>query len=128
MENKGEIYILYFQTRDEMQRVDLRKVLYFKADRNYTDVYFVNGIHVTLPTGLMAIEQMLDDDKLKGKTMPFVRIGRSLIVNLSYILHINVLKQELTLSDMSMPGFQKITVAKDALRKLKELYNQSDLK
>lgn len=124
MENNREINILYFNTRDEMLRVDLRKVLYFKADRNYTDVYFVNGVHVTLPTGLMSIEQMLENDKLRGRTMPFVRLGRSLIVNISYILHINVLKQELTLSDMTMPGCQKITVAKEALRKLKELYNK----
>ncbi len=124
MENNREINILYFNTRDEMLRVDLRKVLYFKADRNYTDVYFVNGVHVTLPTGLMSIEQMLENDKLRGRTMPFVRLGRSLIVNISYILHINVLKQELTLSDMTMPGCQRITVAKEALRKLKELYNK----
>ena len=124
MENNREINILYFNTCDEMLRVDLRKVLYFKADRNYTDVYFVNGVHVTLPTGLMSIEQMLENDKLRGRTMPFVRLGRSLIVNISYILHINVLKQELTLSDMSMPGCQRITVAKEALRKLKELYNK----
>ena len=124
MENNREINILYFNTLDEMLRVDLRKVLYFKADRNYTDVYFVNGVHVTLPTGLMSIEQMLENDKLRGRTMPFVRLGRSLIVNISYILHINVVKQELTLSDMSMPGCQRITVAKEALRKLKELYNK----
>ena len=124
MENNREINILYLNTRDEMLRVDLRKVLYFKADRNYTDVYFVNGVHVTLPTGLMSIEQMLENDKLRGRTMPFVRLGRSLIVNISYILHINVVKQELTLSDMSMPGCQRITVAKEALRKLKELYNK----
>lgn len=124
MENNREINILYFNTLDEMLRVDLRKVLYFKADRNYTDVYFVNGVHVTLPTGLMSIEQMLENDKLRGRTMPFVRLGRSLIVNISYILHINVLKQELTLSDMTMPGCQRIMVAKEALRKLKELYNK----
>ena len=124
MENNREINILYFNTRDEMLRVDLRKVLYFKADRNYTDVYFVNGVHVTLPAGLMSIEQMLENDKLRGRTMPFVRLGRSLIVNISYILHINVVKQELTLSDMTMPGCQRITVAKEALRKLKELYNK----
>ena len=90
MENKKEIFVLYFNTRDELIRVDLRKVLYFQSDRNYTDVYFVNGVHVTLPTGLMAIEQMLDDEKIRGRIIPFVRLGRCLIVNLSYILRINV--------------------------------------
>ena len=39
MENNKDISILYFNTRDEMIRVDLRKVLYFKSDKNYTDVY-----------------------------------------------------------------------------------------
>ena len=123
-EDKKEIYVLYFNTRDELVRVDLRKVGYFKADRNYTDVYFLNGYHVTLPTSLVAIEQMLDDDRMKGRTIPFVRIGRSVIVNLTYIIHVNVLKQELVLSDMRTPCVLKVEVQKEALRKLKELYNQ----
>lgn len=94
MENK-DIHVLYFNTRDELVRVDLRRVAYFKADRNYTDVYFLNGYHVTLPTNLMAIEKMLDDDCMKGRIVPFVRLGRSLIVNIPMIVHINVLRQEL---------------------------------
>lgn len=123
MENK-DIYILYFNTRDELVRVDLRKAGYFRADRNYTDVYFLNGYHVTLPTNLASIEQMLDDDRMKGHTIPFVRLGRSLIVNLSMIVHINILRQELVLSDMITPTVLKVEVSKEALRKLKELYNQ----
>lgn len=118
-----EIHILYFNTRDELIRVDLRKVGYFKADRNYTDVYFLNGFHVTLPTNLMAIEHMLNDDRMKGRTIPFIRIGRSIIVNSSHIVHINVLRQELILSDMRYPGVLNVEVPKEALRKLKELYN-----
>ena len=127
MEDKKEIYILYFNTRDELIRVDLRKVTYFKAERNYTDVYFLNGHSVTLPTNLMAIEQMLDGEQMRGKTIPFVRLGRSLIVNLSLIIHINILKQELVLSDMRTPSVQRVPVAKDALKKLKDLYNQKEI-
>lgn len=126
MDTKQEIYVLYFNTRDELLRVDLRKVLYFHADRNYTDVQFVNGIRQTLPTNLMAIEQMLNDDKIRGRVIPFVRLGRSLIVNLSCILRINVAKQELLLSDMQSPGIYKVVVAKEALRKLKDMFNQSN--
>lgn len=66
MEKQKKISMLYFYTRDEMLRVDLRKVGYFQADRNYTDVYFLNGYRATLPTNLMAIEQMLDDDRMYG--------------------------------------------------------------
>lgn len=120
----GGINILYFNTRDELIRVDLRKVGYFKADRNYTDVFFLNGFHVTLPTNMVAIEQMLNDDRMKGRNILFARIGRSLIVNLAHIVHINVLKQELVLCDMRTSCVLKVEVPKEALRKLKELYNQ----
>ncbi len=126
MANK-EIYVLYFNTRDEVIRVDLRRVAYFKADRNYTDVYFLNGHHVTLPTNLMEIEKMLDDDRMKGRTVPFVRLGRSLIVNIRMIIHINVLRQELVLSDLNTPGAIRVDVPKEALRKLKELYNNQNV-
>lgn len=121
MENK-DIYVLYFNTRDELLRVDLRKVAYFKADRNYTDVYFLNGVHLTLPTSLMSIEKMLDGDQLKGRTLPFVRIGRSLIVNISQIIHINLLRSELVLNDMASPDVLRIEVPKEALKKVKELF------
>lgn len=124
MENSKDISIFYFHTRDEMVRVDLRKVLYFKADRNYTDVYFLNGHHVTLLTSLLNIEKMLEDDRMKGKTMPFVRLGRSLIVNVTFIVQINVLKQELSLSDMKTSGVYKVSVPKEVLKNLKELYNK----
>ncbi len=124
MENSKDISIFYFHTRDEMVRVDLRKVLYFKADRNYTDVYFLNGHHVTLLTSLLNIEKMLEDDRMKGKTIPFVRLGRSLIVNVTFILQINVLKQELSLSDMKTSGVYKVSVPKEVLKNLKELYNK----
>lgn len=125
-ESSKGIHILYFNTRDELIRVDLRNVGYFKADRNYTDVYFLNGYHVTLPTSLVAIEKMLDDDRMKGRTMPFVRIGRSVIVNLRHIVHINVLKQELVICDMRTTCVLKVEVQKEALRKLKELFNQKE--
>lgn len=122
MNDNKEISVLYFNTRDELIRVDLRKVGFFKGDRNYTDVYFLNNHRVTLPTNLMSIEKMLDDDRMRGRTIPFVRIGRSVIVNLSHIIHINVPKQELVLSDMTSPCILKVEVNKEALRKLKDLY------
>ena len=57
MENNKEIGILYFNTRDELIRVDLKTVGYFKADRNYTDVYFINGYRVTLPINMASLEK-----------------------------------------------------------------------
>lgn len=126
MERKNGIQVLYFNTRDELVRVDLRKVGYFKADRNYTDVYFLNGYHATLPTSMAEIEKMLEEMRTRVRAVPFVRIGRSVIVNLSHIVHINVLRQELTLCDMQTTNVLKVDVQKEALRKLKELYTDKD--
>lgn len=117
-----EISVMYFNTRDELLRVDLRKVVYFKADRNYTDVYYLNGLHMTLPTNLMNLEKMLDSDKIRGKVVPFVRLGRSVIVNLKMIAHINIQKQELVMTDMVSPNIFRVPVSRDALKKLKDLY------
>jgi DNA-binding LytR/AlgR family response regulator len=60
--------------------------------------------------------------------MPFVRIGRSVIVNLRHIVHINVLKQELVICDMRTTCVLKVEVQKEALKKLKELFNQKESK
>lgn len=122
MDSNKEIGVLYFNTRDELIRVNLQKVAYFKADRNYTDVFFVNGYHVTLPINMSTLEKMLNSHMVQGRTVPFVRIGRSLIVSVPHIVHINIPKQELTLCDMNTSQVLKVSVSKEILRKLKELF------
>ena len=124
-ENSNEKTVVYFNTRDEMVKINLQNVVYFQADRNYTDIHFINGAHITLTTGLVNIEKMLDNPKLKGLWPAFIRIGRSYIVNPSYIFHINVLKQELVLSDTVQTNMYRLQVSKEALKKLRELYKHN---
>lgn len=124
MESNSEKSIIYFNTRDEMLKVNLRNVVYFQADRNYTDVFFINGAHATLTLGLVNIEKMLDEPHLRGNVPPFIRIGRGFIVNPQFIFHINALKQELVLTDTRFSAIYKLQVSKDALKKLKELYKR----
>ena len=50
----------------------------------------------------------------------FMRIGKRFIINLQYVYPINVLKQQLILSDYDHFAFQ-VSISKDALRKMKEL-------
>ena len=54
----------------------------------------------------------------------FMRIGKRFIINMQYIYQINVLKQQLILSDYDHFAFQ-ISVSKDALKKMKELMLQT---
>lgn len=124
MESCCEKSIIYFNTRDKMLKVNLRNVVYFQADRNYTDIYFVNGAHATLTLGLVNIEKMLDEPHVRGSVPPFIRIGRGFVVNPQFIFHINALKQELVLTGTRSSAIYKLQVSKEALKKLKELYKR----
>ena len=42
--NSNEKTIVYFNTRDEMVKINLHNVVYFQADRNYTDIYFIKSL------------------------------------------------------------------------------------
>ena len=115
---------LLFNTRDEFTRVDLRHVAYFEADGNYTQVMFSNGCKVMLLVSLRGIEHLIDD-VVRGQTRPFIRIGKRYIVNSSFILQINVLKQKLLLTDFSSPQVFALSISKEALKKLKDLYTNT---
>lgn len=113
--------ILYFNTRDELIKVKLDRVTYFEADSNYCHVVFINGAKATLLTSLVNIEQLLSE-RFKGNNPMFVRIGKRYIVNLQYIFQINIPRQRLMLTDFDSSSIIELTISKDALRNLKQLY------
>lgn len=124
MELQTDKTFVYINTRDEMSRIDLRQVVYFKADRNYTEAFFRNGTSQLLGVNIQTIEKVLGMPDFKGKIPVFIRIGRSFIVATRFIQHINMLNLTLTLSDMLIPTVYHINVPKEALKKLKEFYTQ----
>ena len=50
----------------------------------------------------------------------FIRIGKSLIINRSYIYYVNIPKQKLMLSNADTVN-HTVTASRDALKQLKEL-------
>lgn len=113
-----KVYI-FFNSRDELQRIDVSKIVYFEADGNYTDIVMVNKLHASICMNLGEMERVIaaqigDDAKI------FMRIGKRFIINMRYVYSINVLKQQLVLSDYDHFAFQ-VTISKDALKKMKEL-------
>lgn len=110
---------IYFNSRDELLRVDLSSVVYFEADANYTKLFSLNGTTDVVGISLSKMEDLLS---LRFKDAPgtFARVGKRFILNLNYIYKINTLKQELTLSDQK--SFSKtLPVSKVALKALKDL-------
>lgn len=112
---------LLFNTRDELTRIQLDRVMYFESDANYTNVMFANGAHATLLTSLVKLEDLISQILL-DRCSVFVRIGKKYIVNSDYIFQINVLKQRLILSDLKSTYIARLEVSKEALKKLKALF------
>ena len=128
MDTTAERSFIFFRTRDELLRVDLRHVVYFKADRNYTELHFLNGATALLDTSIGNIEDLLNRLNRLGRIPPFARIGRSHIVSLRHIFRIDILHQRLVLTDLQSPTIYDLCVPKEALKKLKDLYSTKQWK
>ena len=111
--------IIMFNSRDELLRMEVGKIVYFEADGNYTHVVTKNKLKATLGTSLSKTETMLSA-QLGSDARRFMRVGKRFIVNRRYGYSINLAKQHLLLSDLDSFAFQ-LPVSKDALRKMKEL-------
>lgn len=114
-----ETRLLFFNSRDELLRIGVEKIVYFEADGNYTDIIMVNKLRAAVCMNLGEMEEALAA-QLGEDTKQFMRIGRRFIINMNYIYQINVLKQQLILSDYDHFAFQ-VNISKEALKKMKDL-------
>ena len=114
---------LHLNSRDEFLRIDINKIVYFEADGNYTSIVLSNKLKGVVCMNLAHMQQVLSE-KLKEHASIFVRVGKKYIINHTYVYGINVLRQNLILSDGENFVFQ-LDVSKEALKCLKELYISS---
>ncbi len=84
--------------RDEMIMIFVDNIAYIIADGNYTKVTYISGMQVVFSIGLARMEKIISDS-FAEKSSPFVRLGRSVIINQRFIYDINLQKQTLQLSD-----------------------------
>ena len=116
---------IIFNTRDELIKVDIEKMVYAMAEDNYVHLFFRNGQSVMVTTTLQSLEQLILSVIAKNKKGVYTRIGRKYIVNNSYIMQINTLKQQLVLSDMDVIKPITLNVSKDALKVLKSTITEN---
>lgn len=117
---------IYFNSRDELLRVEASSLVYFEADGNYTRIILANGFVGIVCMNLSKMEKLLSLS-LKEKARVFARVGKRHIVNLNYVLKVNALQQCLVLSDQRTFQFD-LDVSKDALKVLKEMYGPKKAK
>lgn len=85
--------------RDELVMLFVDNIAYMAADGNYTKIVYIGGLKMVLSLGISKLEDMLRGVYRQGGVCPFVRLGRSLIINQMFLSGINVTAQRLSLSD-----------------------------
>lgn len=110
---------LIISTSIDLVRIAPERIVYISSDGNYSTIMQTDNEVRMVSFQLGQIEKMISS-QLGSAGNIFIRIGKSLIINRSYIYYINIAKQKLTLSDVSSFS-HTVTASKEALKQLKEL-------
>lgn len=120
---KKENHDIYFNTRDELTKVCLDDVMYVTSDGNYICVKFKTGRELTLLANLQNFLQAAES----VRDVRFVRIGRSHVINLAYVYHINTVHRSITMinEDNYRGSSIELVVPREAIRQLKMIITES---
>lgn len=113
--------------RDEMIMLFVDNIAYIMVDGNYTKICYIGGMTTVLSFGISKVETLVSASYADGEVSPFVRLGRSVIINQWFLYDINVLKQHLVLSDC-IKNTITLKLPKPLLKKYKELVSKSTIK
>ncbi len=109
---------LTFSTSTELVRITPEGLVYISADGNYCTILMADG-EARLQTMQLGQVENLIDEQLGDAGNMFIRIGKSLIINIDYLYSINVTQQTLILSDNKSFKFT-VKASKDSLKQLKD--------
>lgn len=109
---------LIISTSIDLVRIAPERIVYISSDGNYSTLIQADGEVRMLSFQLGQIEKMINSQLGKAGEQ-FIRIGKSLIINRSYIYYINIPRQKIVLSDVGSFS-HTVTASKEALKQLKE--------
>lgn len=113
-----------FTTTTELVRIPIEALIYVKADGNYSIMTVADGSEYVLTMQLGQIEHRIAESVKNGDTR-FIRIGKSLIVNLDFVTLINPSRGRLIISDCK--SFRHdVSASREALRSLKDYVEKVD--
>ncbi|MDE5783947.1 MAG: LytTR family transcriptional regulator DNA-binding domain-containing protein [Prevotella sp.] len=87
-----------------------------QANGNYSRIVYITKKEVSLTIGISKLEEALKT--YNGKKNRFIRLGRSFIINHSYLTKVDVLKQILILSDNNKNEI-RVSISKNILKSYK---------
>ncbi len=112
-------------TVSTLLRIPPERLMFIEADGNYSTIYMQDGHPRRVPFQLGTIAQIIYDQIGEEQT-PFLRIGRSLIVNKNFILAIDIPDQTVTLSDCQSQ-YHVLTASRKVLTDVKSYLERTDL-
>ena len=110
---------LIISTSIDLIRAASEDIIFISSDGNYSSFVFTSGESRVVTMQLGQVERLLAE-QLTHSGANFIRIGKSLIINRTFISYINLTKQQLVLSDGRSTS-HSLTASRDALKQLKEL-------
>ena len=119
--------MLCLNTRNGIDVIDVRKVVYLRADGNYTEFVTADGKTNTHLSNLAHFESEIQRlYERNGIPSPFFRLSRSYLINTDYVSSVNLSTQTLS---FFAEAVKSLTVSKRLLRTLQayiyEKYNPS---
>ena len=114
-------------TATELVRIATERIVCISSDGHYSTLMQTDGMSRTVTYQLGQLEDMIGDQLGKRDTT-FIRVGKSVIINRSYIHYINIPKQRLVLSDLATFN-HSVSASKEALKNLKDyIEKESNIK
>ena len=103
--------ILTIKNKSEVLYLPIDGILYVQADGNYCNVYLTDGDVInTLTYQRAEIARMMDEQLPAEIRSRFMLLGRSYMVNTSYVLRIQPSKQQLTFGVNLFGTTKKVTL------------------
>ena len=114
---------LTLSNANELIRIPAESLVYITSEGNYSDIYTRDGEKRTVTEQLGVIANLIHNQFHTDGNL-FVRIGKSLIVNMNFVHYINPAKKQIVLSDSYKFKFS-LEASKEALRELKKYFDNT---
>lgn len=115
---------LILSNANELVRFAAGSLVYVSSDGNYSDFVTCDGAKRTMTIQLGVVEELMDR-QLQNMQNVFMRIGKSLIVNLHFLHYINPARKQIVLSDSHTFTFT-LEASREALKQLKDYVEQNN--
>lgn len=112
--------VLIISNANELVRVRPERVIYVESDGNYSTMVLHDKTELVFTMNLAHCQQLMEE-QLGKEAMTFIRLGKQLIVNRTYIFKINPQKQQLIMSNNEVNQAITLQASKEALKQLKAL-------